>query len=72
MKPFTIRVALVVALAMSLLALPVLTGCSTSANTTPPAPVVAPVNTSPEPTEDPNVSQSPAEESESVHATGTP
>ena len=66
------RIALIGAVTIALLGLPLVVGCSTSQTSTPSAPVVAPLNTNPEPTEDANVQQSPAEESESVHATSTP
>lgn len=46
-------------------------GCSGS-TTSPSPPGVGPVNTNPEPLESPNASQTPAEESESVHASSAP
>jgi hypothetical protein len=65
-------IAVALMLALMSLAMPALTGCTVPSSTSPTAPVVAPVNTNPEPTETTDFSQNATEESESVHATGTP
>lgn len=70
----SVKGAILVALMLALMSFvaPALTGCTVPSSTTPTAPIVAPVNTNPEPTETTDFGENAAEESESVHATGTP
>jgi hypothetical protein len=73
MKVWTGRLLALFGLGAIVFAVPALSGCTASVSGTPPSPTVAPgVNTAPEPLENPDLQDSPVEESESVHATGTP
>lgn len=72
MNTRTGRAVAMIGLAGLLVAIPPMAGCTNPVGTSPSSPVVAPVDTAPEPLENSDLQDSPQEESESVHATGTP
>jgi hypothetical protein len=66
------RVVVVVALSVALVGLAALGGCAANTTGSQPAPGLAPVNTNPEPLENPALQDSAAEESESTQPTQAP
>lgn len=67
-----VKVFVAVALSGALIVPQVLVGCAANTAVPPTGPAAAPVNTSPEPLENPSIQDSPTEESGSVSATQAP